>query len=108
MYSQPKYWSDVGTLVYWSDDLYWSRDRVKFEDCIDLFQCVDPDVDHHHLSIVGLLACHLGSGSLPNLTFASKFAHISITLLPTPYIFCDIRAIQTLISSKITKYIGTW
>ena len=38
----------------------------------------------------------------------TKLGHISITFLPTPYIYCDIRAIQTLISSNMPKYTWGW
>ena len=34
--------------------------------------------------------------------------HISITFLPTPYIFCYIRVIQTLIRPNMPKYTCTW
>ena len=38
----------------------------------------------------------------------AKSGHISITLLPTPTIFCDIRAIQTPNRPNIPKNHSTW
>ena len=38
----------------------------------------------------------------------AKLGHISITFLPTPYIFCDIRAIQTLNRPNMPKKYSTW
>ena len=40
--------------------------------------------------------------------YKSKFAHISKTSLPTPYVFCDIRAIQAEIYPNMPKKYRGW